>query len=61
MNGDYDHQNKKELVDRVKNLELQFQLHVSESKAERKDQLEKIVILKAAKKGTRREITTCSK
>ena len=50
MNGDYDHQNKKELVDRVKNLELQFQLHVSESKAEREDQYEKIVILKAAKK-----------
>ncbi len=50
MNGDYDHQNKRELVDRVKNLELQFQLHVSESKAEREDQYEKIVILKAAKK-----------
>jgi len=27
-------QNKKELTDRVKDLELQFQQHVSESKAE---------------------------
>jgi len=42
--------NRKELVDRVKDLELQFQLHVSESKAEREDQYEKITILKAAKK-----------
>lgn len=43
-------QNNKELVDRVKDLELQFKQHVSESKAEKEDQYEKIVILKAARK-----------
>ena len=42
--------NKKELEDRVKDLELQFKLHVSESKAKSEEQFEKIVILKAAKK-----------
>lgn len=47
---DKNDKNKKELIDRVKDLELQFQLHVSESKAEREDQYEKITILKAAKK-----------
>jgi len=31
-----DQNDKKELVDRVKDLELKFQQHVSESKAERK-------------------------
>ena len=45
-----DQNDKKELVDRVKDLELKFQQHVSESKAEREDQYEKIVILKAGKK-----------
>jgi len=45
-----EHNNKKSLEDRVKELELQFQLHVSESKAESEDQYENIVILKAAKK-----------
>ena len=43
-------QNKKELIDRVKDLELQFQQHVSESKAEREDQYEKMSIIEAAKK-----------
>jgi len=41
---------KKELVDRVKDLEIRFQQHVSESTAEKEDQFEKIVILKASKK-----------
>jgi len=45
-----DQNDKKELVDRVKELEKRFQQHVSESKAEREDQYEKIVILKSAKK-----------
>ncbi len=40
--GDKNDKNKNELVDRVKDLELQFHLHVSESKAEREDQYEKI-------------------
>ena len=42
--------NTKELVDRIKDLELQFQLHVSESKSKSEDQFEEIVILKAARK-----------
>ncbi len=42
--------NKKELVDQIKDLELQFQLHVSESKSKSEDQFEEIVILKAARK-----------
>jgi len=42
--------NDKELVDRVKDLELKLKQHVSESKVEREDQYEKIVILKAARK-----------
>lgn len=41
---------KKELVDRVKDLEFKFQQHVSESKTERENQYEKIVILRASKK-----------
>jgi len=45
-----DQNDKKELIDRVKELEIRFQQHVSESKVEREDQYEKIVILKAAKK-----------
>lgn len=50
MVDDKNDKNKKELIDRAKDLELQFQLHVSESIAEREDQYEKITILKAAKK-----------
>jgi len=42
--------NKKALEDRVKELESQFQLHVSESQTESENQFETIVILKAAKK-----------
>lgn len=45
-----DQNDKKELVDRVKELEIRFQQHASESKAEREDQYEHIVILKAAKR-----------
>ena len=50
MSNAGDQNDKKELLDRVKELELRFQQHVSESKVEREDQYEKIVILKAAKK-----------
>ena len=42
--------NKKELVDRMKDLELQFQLHVSEIKSRNEEQFEEMVILKAARK-----------
>ena len=42
--------NKNTLEDRVKELEMQFKLHVTESKAESEDHYEKIVILRAAKK-----------
>ena len=42
--------NKKELVDRVKDLELQFQLHVSESKFRSEEQIEEMVILKSGRK-----------
>jgi len=45
-----DQNNKKALEDRVKELESQFQLLVSESKTESENQFETIVILKAAKK-----------
>ena len=50
MSNAGDQNDKKELIDRVKELEIRFQQHVSESKVEREDQYEKIVILKAAKK-----------
>jgi len=50
VSGSSDQNNKKSLYDRVKELEFQFQLHVSESKAESENQYENIVILKAAKK-----------
>ncbi len=50
MSGIGDQNDKKSLDDRVKELEFQFQLHVSESKAESENQYENIVILKAAKK-----------
>ena len=42
--------NKKELVDRMKDLELQFQLHVSEIESRNEEQFEEMVILKAARK-----------
>ena len=45
-----DQNNKKELVDQIRDLESQFQKHVSESKAEIEDQYEAITILKAARK-----------
>jgi len=51
-------QNEKELVDRVKDLESQLKQHVSESKAEREDQYEQIVILKAARRHRKRNFSS---
>lgn len=55
-----DQNDKKELVDRVKDLELKFQQTVSESKAGSEDQYEKIGILKAGKKSQEEKISTHS-
>lgn len=50
LNNEKEQNNREPIVDRVKDLEMQFQLHVSTSNSKFEEQYEQMMILKAARK-----------